>query len=737
MISKEKGGTFLSVLLIFLTGINILASISTFWMLFYWGNITTEEIIFTLSMSLSGVSNSIFLSFGLWVLIPVAIILIFIWILYLKTKNIWIFSFIWIVSLILMIYALFLANKKVGFIEYLTDHSQYSSYIEDNYVDPSQVELTYPAEKQNLIMIYVESLEDTYADAENGGWYEENYIPRLTDLAKEGDNFSGDDSRLRGAYSMPGTTWTIGGLFATSSGLPLQIPVKDNELGKTGSFFPGITTLGNILENAGYNQVYLIGSDAEFGGRKEYYTEHGNFHIEDYMYALENNWIPSDYYEWWGFEDAKLYTFAKERLTELANQSEPFNLTLLTADTHFTDGYICDLCHEDYDEQYANVIKCADSQLVDFVDWIKEQPFYSNTTVIITGDHPTMDPFCDEVDESVYQRNVYNLILNSRQTVSDPSQTRDYTTFDLFPTTLSALGVDIPGNRLGLGTNLYSDEPTLVERDGIFTVIEELDKNSEFMTRLSDVNKNSKEVLIINDELPTADIVCNYDNDILSIDVSDIDNIDNDIASVRVTASSNGSFTSKKSKMEKIADDEYILNLDISSWKNKAGKITIDAIDSKKISYHIGEIDGSMTLKKSDFSEYLDVLCQMRETSDLTIYMVACGDDAVDVIDETIMEKLSALGISTPLDEARKGSYYSIIDNNRCIENFSYENLIFDEVTPKNTKVHLESQGIEYHDYCSIQLNGIEYAPGKEGLNIVVYDNKAKKVIDASVFTED
>ena len=34
---------------------------------------------------------------------------------------------------------------------------------------------------------------------------------------------------------------------------------------------------------------------------------------------------------------------------------------------------------------------------------------------------------------------------------------------DMFPTTLASLGAVIDGDRLGLGTNLFSDKPTLAE----------------------------------------------------------------------------------------------------------------------------------------------------------------------------------------------------------------------------------------------------------------------------------
>lgn len=50
----------------------------------------------------------------------------------------------------------------------------------------------------------------------------------------------------------------------------------------------------------------------------------------------------------------------------------------------------------------------------------------------------------------------------------------------MFPTTLSALGVEIPGDRLGLGVNLFSNKPTLVEQLGYDQFQNELMKKSKF-----------------------------------------------------------------------------------------------------------------------------------------------------------------------------------------------------------------------------------------------------------------
>jgi len=51
---------------------------------------------------------------------------------------------------------------------------------------------------------------------------------------------------------------------------------------------------------------------------------------------------------------------------------------------------------------------------------------------------------------------------------------------DFYPTTLASLNVDIEGNRLGLGTNLYSKKKTILEELGNKKFTSELTKQSKF-----------------------------------------------------------------------------------------------------------------------------------------------------------------------------------------------------------------------------------------------------------------
>ncbi|NLC66811.1 MAG: LTA synthase family protein, partial [Clostridium sp.] len=172
--------------------------------------------------------------------------------------------------------------------------------------------------------------------------------------------------------------------------------------------------------------------------------------------------------------------WAKDYLTIISKKETPFNFTMLTVDTHHIDGYVCDLCEDEHELQYANVISCASRQLDEFINWIKMQAFYENTSIVIVGDHPTMDKeFVKDVDDT-YLRTTYNVFINPAGNLNDVRlKNRDFYSFDFFPTTLSSLNVNIKGDRLGLGTNLFSDEPTLYEKYGI-EMENEIRKKSKF-----------------------------------------------------------------------------------------------------------------------------------------------------------------------------------------------------------------------------------------------------------------
>ena len=364
---------------------------------------------------------------------------------------------------------------------YIESLNHRSKIYEEKYVDPESVTITAPAEKKNLILIYMESMETSYQSVEDGGLQKVNLMPNLTALAKEGISFS-DDDKIGGFRSLEGTEWTAAALLSTSSGVPFSFPVQQNSMDKYEKYAPGLIMLGDILENEGYTQEFLCGSKAEFGGRKKMYMQHGNYRIFDLYTAREKGYLPSpDYHDhFWGFEDMYLYEIAKDEITKLYEEGKPFNFTMLTVDTHFPDGHLCSLCGNKHDTITANVVECADRQVAEFIAWCKEQPFYEDTVIVISGDHPRMDKVLVENAPSFLERTIYNCFLNAQVEGNINMKNRDFTSMDMFPTIVASLGYQIEGNRLGLGTNLFSERETLAEEMGVLELQKQLNMQSNY-----------------------------------------------------------------------------------------------------------------------------------------------------------------------------------------------------------------------------------------------------------------
>lgn len=474
-----------------------------------FGDFSFEQLLYSLIYS-KGSSLDVIINGLLFVCIFLLIYFLLVYffkLLYLKIKkfnyyiilsfNNYVFKYSFGLNLFyLFIFIIFIYFSlfNLKFFDYYNYHKDFSSFIGDNYVSPRNVNITF-YEKRNLIYIYIESLEMTNVSIDNGGAVNNSYIPNLENIALNNINFSNND-KLGGGYVLEGSGWTAGALVSQTSGIPLKVTVGGNEYTGYSSLLPGVYSIGEILEDNGYKNYFILGSDAEFGGRKDYFKQHGDYEIFDYYWAIDSGKIAESYHEWWGYEDRKLFDYTKEQLLNISKKSEPFNFTLLTADTHFTDGYLDDFCTSHFDKKYADSFYCSDNMIYDFIKWIQKQDFYKNTTIVITGDHLTMqNDFYSDIDKS-YDRVVYNAFINSSIS-TDNSKNRLFSTFDMYPTTLAAIGADIEGNRLGLGTNLFSNVSTLSEIYGINYLNSELSKKSDFynMYLLGDSYFEMKETL--------------------------------------------------------------------------------------------------------------------------------------------------------------------------------------------------------------------------------------------------
>lgn len=466
-----------SMLLLFA---GFLCLLSGSWAVSYFGTLDMSQIVYHLSVPMEGTASEIMSSFYNSALIPSLVItfLVFLLIRMIHAMGACKPGYRILLSLFVSVSLILCSLSEVNAFDYFQKMSENSSFFEENYVDPSQVTITFPEQKRNLIYIYVESYETTYLSKDLGGALNQNLIEDMATTAQEGINFSSTD-KLGGFYQLPGTGWTIAAIVSQSAGIPLNIPVDTNITLSGINYLPGAYGIGQVLAKEGYNQEFLIGSDKTFASRNLWFEQHGNYKIYDYNDAVADDRIPADYDENWGYEDSKLFEYAKEDLKELAAQGKPFNLTLLTTNTHHPIGYLEDSCVIKYDDHFKAAVNCSSIMIQEFLRWLAQQDFYDNTTVVVTGDHLSMNKTLFENIDPGYERTVLEMFLNCPVS-TDYEKNRQFSAFDMYPTTLASLGAVIEGDRLGLGTNLFSGKKTLLEQYGLDTVDDELSIHSDY-----------------------------------------------------------------------------------------------------------------------------------------------------------------------------------------------------------------------------------------------------------------
>lgn len=486
-----------NIYLIIIEVLSFFLIFTSLWIISYFGEVTLDEIIFNLKVTQKGVDTGFVYDYVYNALILIIVSSCLYYFIIIKQYKLKVEMELMLkkrrfkgvifplnnmlkttLVLVLFLYSVIHTFNLLSINSYIKGQLSKSKLIEKEYIESKNTKITFENEKRNLIYIFLESMEASYTSKENGGTKDYDLIPELSNLAKENISFSNTE-KLGGALSVTGTTWTVGALVSHTSGLPLLLKIDGNSYGKNESFVDGAYTLGEILKDNGYNQEIMFGSDASYAARDIYFKKHGNYKIWDLNTAIQTKKMKKSDQVWWGIEDKNLIEFAKEEITKLSKKEAPFNFTILTADTHFEDGYLSEYCDAKYNDQYSSVISCSSKMIYEFVEWIKTQDFYNNTTIVITGDHLTMDTDFYEGLNDNYERTIYNVFINSKITTEN-IKNRIFTTMDMFPTTLAAMGATIDGDKLGIGTNLFSQEKTIAEKYGINFFREELQKNSTF-----------------------------------------------------------------------------------------------------------------------------------------------------------------------------------------------------------------------------------------------------------------
>lgn len=483
---------FLLVLTIVLVG--------TFYIRFFFANETIEELFFYATNGAKNADISVYLT-AVGITLPFLIICLFaLWALYnnvlinktisaditfLKKKKLKfqvypikiIMNHKIIFSIILTIFVGAIAFYNLDGLNFAKNNLTESKFIEMNYANPKDTKINFK-KHNNLILIFVESLETTLFTKEQGGDWDYEVIPEMYDLLLDDDSiYFASDNKVSGMNNLYSTTWTTGSIVSNTSGLPFKIPISANDY-HSSNFLQGAYSLGDVLKDNGYYNELISAARTSFGGIKEYYTKHGKYKIIDSDNLRKYGFKYNDYTRsYWGVNDKYLFEMAKERLSKISKNTK-FNLNLITIDTHANDEYIGNYSVKKFKTKNENAYATTSKLIFEFVNWVKEQPFYKDTTIVIIGDHPSMNKSAFEGHE-YYKRRRYNVIINPVVTTNH-TKNRTFTAVDMYPTILASIGAEIDEDQLALGVNLFSDKKTLSEKYGLDFMNSELTKKSLF-----------------------------------------------------------------------------------------------------------------------------------------------------------------------------------------------------------------------------------------------------------------
>jgi phosphoglycerol transferase len=367
--------------------------------------------------------------------------------------------------------------SETNFTNY-SDQKAPNKNITNIYIPVSLDRITSPPQKKrNLVLIYVESLETSYRDI---NLFNKNLLSDL-DLIK-GAEFTNYEQIF-------GTGWTMGAIVATQCGVPLR-PSQDvikffkqdglngNTLGESKDvFMKGFICLGDILKNHGYTNVFLGGASGRFSGKDKFFKGHGyeqTYGKEEWV-ALGEKSLND-----WGLYDDQLFENAKTKLNELNSRNIPFNLTLLTVDTHHPNGFVSQKCKTFFpNANFENIIECTSKLVSEFINYILVK--HPNIDIVVLGDHLAMiNPVYHKL-ETHANRTIYNKFIFNRQLEKNREKIHHYS---ILPTILYGMGFEFKDGALALGqTGLQSKTSTVVLKnvemnDDDSTIINKLYKNA-------------------------------------------------------------------------------------------------------------------------------------------------------------------------------------------------------------------------------------------------------------------
>jgi hypothetical protein len=158
-------------------------------------------------------------------------------------------------------------------------------------------------------------------------------------------------------------------------------------------------------------------------------------------------------------------------------------------------------------------------------------------------------------------------------------------------------------------------------------------------------------------------------------------------------------------------------------------------LDNELARYEREKFNMSLVME-TNMANYLGLLCNA-EQDDYTVFF-SIMDDGERSLGEELHEKLSAMGFESVFTDYAH-SFIGIWQNGRVVhEQISLSTndsetdaLEYKGVLPDGNKVYVKSAGFLCGNVSNIIINGVDYSRHLRGFNIVIYDNKTRRVADS------
>ncbi len=346
--------------------------------------------------------------------------------------------------------------------DYMRNHfvlKKHPDYFQQNYVDPKKVSLTVPQQKKNLVIIYIESLEDSFKDP---AYYGRNLLAALQGV---------EDKSLVPHFNTVGTAvHTQAGHVATQCGLPIKSVFFTNINNAQGevSLLQNAVCLSDILKKYGYYNVFMQSAYRNSAGLGDFYTaDHGfdeAYHMEDFQRSGYGKEI-SEKQGQWGLHDKYIFEEGYKKLATLQNKRKadgsPFFLIITTIDMHLPANSSCTANLSYKIDKLDKVVECTAQYANEFFSKADKNGLLKDTEVLFMGDHRMAAMAHVDINQwnkDYPRREVYGFFYNHKAT---RAARQEITHYDIFPSLLDLLGFKVAGGRLGFGYSLFQDIPNV------------------------------------------------------------------------------------------------------------------------------------------------------------------------------------------------------------------------------------------------------------------------------------